>query len=80
VGYLSPEKHVAEFYGLGGPAVKLSAIVGPVTYGVVSWLSAGNHRLAMVMTGAFFVVGLALLLTVDVRRGRDVALSNNATG
>jgi len=80
VGYLSPEKHVAEFFGLWGLAVKLSSIIGPVTYGVVSWLSGGNHRLAMIMTGSFFVVGLILLLTVDVRRGRDVALTNNASG
>jgi UMF1 family MFS transporter len=78
VGYLSPEKHVAEFYGLWGLAVKLSAIVGPVTYGFVSWLSAGDHRLAMIMTGSFFVVGLALLFAVDVRRGREVALTSNS--
>ena len=79
VGYLSPEKHVAEFYGLWGLAVKLSAIVGPVTYGLVSWFSSGDHRLAMIMTGTFFVVGLVLLFTVDVRRGREIALTNNAS-
>lgn len=79
VGYLSPEQHVGEFYGLWGLAVKFSAIVGPVTYGVVSWLSHGDHRLAMIMTGSFFVVGLVLLITVDVRRGRDVALTYNAS-
>jgi UMF1 family MFS transporter len=79
VGYLSPEKHVAEFYGLWGLAVKLSAILGPVTYGLVSWLSSGNHRLAMMMTGIFFIVGLALLFTVDIRRGRKAALANNAS-
>ena len=79
VGYLSPEKHVAEFFGLWGLAVKLSAIVGPVTYGFVSWLSHGDHRLAMIMTGSFFIVGLVLLFTVDVRRGREIALTNNAS-
>jgi UMF1 family MFS transporter len=79
VGYLSPEQHVGEFYGLWGLAVKLSAIVGPVTYGFVSWLSHGDHRLAMVMTGSFFVLGLVLLYTVNVRRGREVALANNVS-
>ncbi len=77
VGYLSPEKHVAEFFGLWGLAVKLSAIVGPVTYGLVSWLSHGDHRLAMIMTGSFFIIGIVLLYTVDVRRGRDAALAYN---
>ena len=80
VGYLSPERHVAEFFGLWGLAVKLSSIVGPVTYGLVSWLSRGDHRLAILMTGSFFVVGLALLFTVNIARGRGVVLANNAAG
>jgi hypothetical protein len=32
------------------------------------------------MTGAFFVVGLALLFTVNIARGRAVVLANNAAG
>jgi UMF1 family MFS transporter len=60
--------------------VKFSSIVGPVTYGVVSWLSRGDHRLAILMTSVFFVVGLALLMTVDVARGRRVALSEPLVG
>ena len=69
VGYLSPEKHSGEFFGLWGLAVKFSSIVGPVTYGLVTWLTAGNHRLAILSTGLFFVVGLLLLMRVDVARG-----------
>jgi UMF1 family MFS transporter len=75
VGYLSPERHVGEFFGLWGLAVKLSSIVGPVTYGLVSWLSGGDHRLAILMTGTFFIVGLALLLTINVQRGRAAAMA-----
>ncbi len=74
VGYLSPATRRAEFFGLWGLAVKLSSILGPVTYGLVTWASEGNHRLAMLGTGAFFVIGLALLAAVDVRRGRRAAL------
>jgi len=62
-------------YALWGLAVKLSAILGPVTYGLVSWLSQGDHRLAMLMTGSYFLVGLALLGRIDVKRGRRAALS-----
>jgi UMF1 family MFS transporter len=75
VGYLSPERHNGEFFGLWGLAVKLSSIAGPLTYGLASWLSSGDHRLSILMTGTFFVVGLALLLTVDVGRGRVAALA-----
>jgi UMF1 family MFS transporter len=74
VGLLSPAKRRAEFFGLWGLAVKFSAILGPITYGLTSWLSKGDHRLAILVTGSYFVVGLALLGGVNVLRGRRVAL------
>jgi MFS transporter, UMF1 family len=74
VGYLSPVSRRAEFFGLWGFAVKLSSIIGPLSYGLVNWLSGGDHRLAMLFTGAFFLGGLVLLIPVNVRRGRRHAL------
>lgn len=68
-GLLSPEARRAEFYGLWTFAIRLSAIVGPLTYGLVTLLTAGNHRLAIGSTGVFFVLGLVLLMRVDVQRG-----------
>ena len=68
-GLFAPAARLAEFYGLWTFAVRLAAIIGPVTYGLVTWLSAGNHRLAILSTGLFFVVGLVLLRHVDVERG-----------
>ena len=59
VGYLSPATRRAEFFGLWGLAVKLASILGPITYGVVTWLSGGDHRLAMLVTGGFFVARAA---------------------
>jgi UMF1 family MFS transporter len=76
VGYLSPKSRRAEFFGLWGLATNLSSILGPITYGAVSWVSQGNHRLAMLITGAFFVAGLLILHGVDARRGRRAALKN----
>jgi UMF1 family MFS transporter len=74
VGYLSPASRRAEFFGLWGFAVKLASILGPVTYGAVTWLTHSDHRLAMLVTGVFFVLGLVVLLGIDVRRGRRTAL------
>ena len=74
VGYLSPPARTAEFFGLWGLAVKLSAILGPVTYGAVTWLTQGNHRMAILAVGVYFVVGLALVAGLDVKRGRASAL------
>jgi UMF1 family MFS transporter len=76
VGYLAPPDRTAEFFGLWGLAVKLSAVLGPITYGLVTWLSSGNHRLAILLTGTYFAVGLAIVATVDVARGRHAALAS----
>ncbi len=75
VGYLSPREREGEFFGLWGLAVKLSAILGPVTYGLIVAVSQGAHRLAFLVTGLYFLAGLALLVGVDVRRGRAAALA-----
>ena len=74
-GIFAPPGQIAEFFGLWTFAVRLAAIVGPVTYGIVTVLTAGNQRLAIVSTGLFFVLGLVLLAPVDVERGRRAALA-----
>jgi len=76
VGYLSPPDRLAEFFGLWGLAVKAASIFGPLTYGAVTWIFAGNHRLGIFAVGIYFVVGLALLAGIDVRRGREAALKS----
>ena len=72
-GVLAPADRLAEFFGLWTFATRLAAIVGPLTYGLVTWLTAGNHRLAILSTGAFFLMGLALLRPIDVARGMRAA-------
>ena len=42
-----------------GLAVKLASILGPLSYGAVTWLTDNDHRSAMLITGVFFVLGLA---------------------
>jgi UMF1 family MFS transporter len=69
----APAAQRGEFFGLWTFATRLSAIIGPLTYGVVTLLTAGNHRLAILSTGVFFVIGLVLLRRVDVARGAHAA-------
>ena len=76
VAYFSPLLRRAEFFGLWGLAVKLSSIIGPITYGLISWISHGDHRLAMLITGSYFIIGLFILMGVNVKRGRQAALNN----
>jgi MFS transporter, UMF1 family len=69
VGVMSPKSQLAEFYGLWGVVVRLAGIIGPMFYGLVTWITLGNHRLALLVTGSMFVIGLLLLRGVNVARG-----------
>jgi UMF1 family MFS transporter len=70
VAYLSPDGRSAEFFGLWGVATRLASILGPLTYGAVTWGTGGNHRLAILLTGGFFLVSLGVLAFVNEGRGR----------
>lgn len=70
VGLLVPADRLAECFGLWTFATRLAAIVGPVSYGLVVWLTAGQHRLGILSTALFFVLGWWLLRRVDLQRGR----------
>jgi UMF1 family MFS transporter len=73
VGVFAPRERLAEYYGLWTFATSLASIVGPLTYGAVTWLTAGNHRLAIVSTGIFFVIGWLAIRPIDVQRGAAAA-------
>ena len=74
-GMFAPPRQLAEFYGLWTFAVRLSSIIGPLTFGAITWATGGNQRMAILSTAAMFVIGLVLLVKVDVRRGREAALA-----
>ncbi len=73
VGLLAPPSQQAEFFGLWGLAVKLASILGPLTYGAASWISHGDHRQALLITGSYFVAGLWALRGVQAARGHRAA-------
>ncbi len=73
VGVFAPPQRLAEFYGLWTFATSLASIVGPVTYGIVTWATAGNHRLAILSTGLFFLVGWFAIRPIDMSRGASAA-------
>lgn len=74
VGMLAPPTRGGEFFGLWGLSVKLASMFGPLTYGIATWVSGGDHRHALLVTGGYFVIGLMLLAGIDTRRGRRAAL------
>jgi len=81
-GALAPANRLAEFFALWTFAVQLAAVVGPLSYGLVTWITHGDHRTAILATGLFFVGGLVLLARVDVVRGiarRDAVGAEDGT-
>lgn len=69
VGTMAPSHRPAEFYSLWTFAVQAAAVVGPLSYGLVTWLTGGQHRLALLFTGLFFVAGLLVLTRINFERG-----------
>jgi UMF1 family MFS transporter len=73
-GYLAPPQQLAEFFGLWTFATRLASIVGPLSFGAITWMTGGNQRIAILSTAVLFAAGLLLLLPIDMQRGRQAAL------
>lgn len=64
VGLLTPSSRSAEMYSLWAFSIQCAAVVGPVAYGVINWLSQNNQRLALGCTALFFIAALWVLRTI----------------
>lgn len=71
-GSMIPNNRNAEFYGFYGISSKFSAIFGPFLFAFVSQLS-GSSRWGILSVAAFFVIGVLILLTVDIQKGKTEA-------
>jgi len=72
-GLMAPTERLGEFFGLWTFAIRLASILGPLTYGLITWLTDGNQRLAIGSTAVLFGLGWLLLIPVDIERGRRAA-------
>ena len=77
VGLLAPPKQLAQFYGLWTFATRLASIVGPLTYGAITWATGGDQRTAILSTAVMFIIGLVLLAPLNMERGRRAALAQD---
>ncbi|MDE2484102.1 MAG: MFS transporter [candidate division NC10 bacterium] len=62
---LIPKGREGEFFGCYAICGKTASILGPLVFGAVSYILAGNQRAAILTVGVFFVMGLILLLRVQ---------------
>ncbi len=66
ISVLSPPDAPAETFGYWGFFGKLAAIIGPPIFGLIA--DGWGMRLAILLTGVYFVAGLALVATIRVPR------------
>ncbi|MDX2262666.1 MAG: MFS transporter [Gemmatimonadales bacterium] len=68
LGRFVPERHQTEFFGLYAFSGKAAAFLGPLLLGAATTAFA-SQRAGMATVIVFFVIGGAVMLTVDERRG-----------
>jgi len=73
-GAMVPKSRTAEFFGFYNVSSKFAGIVGPLTFAIVGQLT-GSSRLSIVSLVIFFIVGAAILYTVDEKEGIAVAMA-----
>jgi MFS transporter, UMF1 family len=71
----APPKQLGEFFGLWTFATRLASIIGPLSYGAITWITGGDQRVAIMSTSVLFIAGLLLLIPINIARGRAAALA-----
>ncbi len=70
---LTPKSKNAEFFGFYTVTGRMSAVIGPILFGLVSkW--TGNIKYSILTVIPFFVLGLLFLQRVNEQRGQMVAI------
>lgn len=69
---LIPAGRTNEFFSFYGVSGRVSAALGPLVFGLVSY-ATGSQRPAILSIAAFFLAGLALLAKVEAPEGRPHA-------
>ncbi|MFQ5912570.1 MAG: MFS transporter [Nitrospinota bacterium] len=77
MAFFIPEGKGGEFYGFYGVCGKMSAVLGPLTFGIISTL-AGSQRIAILSVLFFFLAGMAVLWSVRVEKV-DVSYSRGSS-
>jgi len=77
IGRMMPKSKSAEFYGFFSVFEKFASILGPAIFGVVSRIM-NESRLSIASLIVFFLLGILVLTRVNISRGEQVALSEEA--
>ena len=64
---LVPFNNKTEFFGFYALLDKTSTLVGPLTYGLIAWLT-GSQKTDVLFVGAFLITGIFLLKNVKEKK------------
>ncbi|MEW6327666.1 MAG: MFS transporter [Thermodesulfobacteriota bacterium] len=67
-GILTPVSHAAEFFGFFAISGRFASIFGPLSYGLLIYLT-GSLRWGILSVAVFFIIGALILLQVDEKAG-----------
>ncbi len=74
IASLTPKSKNAEFFGFYTVTGRMSSVLGPILFGLVSkW--TGDIKYSILTVIPFFLFGLILLQRVNERRGQETAIS-----
>lgn len=77
IGRMMPKSKSAEFYGFFSVFEKFASILGPAIFAVVSRIM-NESRLSIASLIVFFLLGIFILTKVNLERGQQVALAEEA--
>ncbi|MGZ3495604.1 MAG: MFS transporter, partial [Thermodesulfobacteriota bacterium] len=69
-GIFTPDANSAEFFGFFAVSGKFASVFGPLIYGILIAIT-GSVRSGILSVLFFFLVGMAILWTVDERKGME---------
>ena len=69
VGIMTPKEHAAEVFGFFNLSGKATSFMGTFLFGAIVW-TTGSARLATLSLMVQFVIGLAIVLPLSIRRGQ----------
>ena len=69
-GTFTPDANSAEFFGFFAVSGKFASVFGPLIYGILIAMT-GSVQSGILSVLFFFVVGMAILWTVDEKKGKE---------
>lgn len=66
VAVFTPEGATARYYSLWNVAVWMANVIGPITYGIITWITQGDQRTAILVISLYFIFGLWVLWKVKM--------------